>query len=62
MLSFIDPERHVPTAEAEARAGKVLIWKEGVTGHVLFGNLPAKALAQSLREGAGRRWRDRKSQ
>ena len=44
-------ERHVPTAEAEAGAGEVLIRKEGVTGHVFIGYLPAKALAQGLKEG-----------
>lgn len=44
-------ERDIPTAEAEAGAGKVLIWKEGVTGHVLVWNLLTEALAQGLREG-----------
>lgn len=44
-------ETHLPTAEAEAWAGEVLIWKEWITGHVLIWNIATEALAQGLKEG-----------
>lgn len=44
-------ETHSPAAEAQARAGEVLIWKEGVTAHLLVWYVSAKALAQGLKKG-----------
>ena len=41
--------RHLPTAEADAGAGEVLVWEEAVTGQVLVCDLPAEALTQGLR-------------
>lgn len=41
-------QRHVPTAEADAGAGKVLIWEEGITGDVLIWNVTTEALTQGL--------------
>lgn len=44
-------ETHSPTAEAQTRAGEVLIWKEGVIAHLLVWYVPAEALAQGLKKG-----------
>lgn len=44
-------QRYVPTAEADAGAGKVLIWEEGITGDVIFWNVTTEALTQSLVQG-----------
>lgn len=41
-------QRHVPTAEADAGAGKVLIWEEGITADVLIWNVTTEALTQGL--------------
>lgn len=40
---------HLPTAEAQARAGEVLIWEEGAVRHLVIRDLPAEAVAQGLR-------------
>lgn len=48
-------ERHLPTAEAEAGAGKVLVWEERVARHLLIWNIPAEAFTQGLEEGTRRR-------
>lgn len=45
---FQQGERHIPTAEADAGAGKVLVREEGVTGHVLIWNVSTEPLAQGL--------------
>lgn len=44
-------QRYEPTAEADAGAGKVLIWEEGITGDVLIWNVPTEALTQGLAQG-----------
>lgn len=43
--------RYVPTAEADAGAGEVLIWEEGITGDVIIWNVPTEALTQGLAQG-----------
>lgn len=40
---------HSPTAEAQGRAGEVLIGKEGAVCHLVIRDLSAKAVAQGLR-------------
>lgn len=50
-------ETHSPTAEAQARAGEVLIWKEGVTAHLLIWYISAKTLTQGLKEGEQKRYK-----
>lgn len=42
---------YVPTAEADAGAGKVFIWEEGITGDVLIWNVTTEALTQGLVQG-----------
>ena len=44
-------QQYVPTAEADAGAGKILIWKEGITGDVLIWNVPTEAVTQGLAQG-----------
>lgn len=48
-------ETHSPAAEAETRAGEVLIWKEGITAHLLVWYISAKALTQGLKKGDAER-------
>lgn len=45
---------NLPTAQADTRAGEVLIWKEGVTGKVLILNISTESLTQGLEKKATR--------